>query len=265
MTLEIIDNGLHPAASGNTRPLLFIHGAGCGAWVWHNMLEWFASAGIPASAISLRGHGRSEGLERLHQFVIMDYVDDVATVIDAMDSLPVLVGHSMGGLVVQKLLESRNFPGAILLASTPVNGMLRDGLRMLLRWPVQVSKALLQRSLTALYVTEECAQWLLFHGMTDRSLVNQVRNRIGEESWRAILDMAIRVRPHPTRVSTPVLVLAGSDDHMVAVSSNIRTAHAYSAEIQFIDDCGHMMMLERAWPLVAKAINDWTELASRRQ
>lgn len=223
------------------------------------MLEWFEQEEIPASALSLRGHGNSEGGDRLHEFRIADYVEDVIAAVGVAQPPPVLLGHSMGGLVVQKLLERRSFPGAILLASTPVNGMLREGLRMARRWPRQSLRSVLRRSLLELYDTDESARWFLFSDATDIALVREAREKMGEESWRAILDMALLTKPSPAMVKTPIFVLAGSQDNMVSRSSSVETAAAYNAEVRFFDGCGHMMMLESAWRSVADAIRGWCE------
>lgn len=256
MNLEVVDNHVTAAASRIEHPLLCIHGAACGAWVWRDMLEWFAGEGIAACALSLRGHGSSDGFDRLDEYGVMDYVEDVRQIVSAMEE-PILLGHSMGGLVVQKLLESWEGPGAILLASSPVGGMARDGLRMYARWPVRFTSALVRRSILEIYGTKASTHWLLFSSTTDPTLVEEAQRLLGEESWRAILDMAGRVRPNPKNVSTPILVLAGSEDNMVSPSSNRRTAEAYAAEIRFFDHCGHMMMLESCWPLIAKAVGSW--------
>ena len=257
MRLEVLDNRVASAAARNKHPLLLVHGAACSARVWRDMLEWYAGEGIAACAVSLRGHGGSDGIERLHEHGVMDYVEDVRQAAAAMERRPILVGHSMGGLVVQKLLESWEAPGAILLASSPVGGMARDGLRMFARWPGHFTSAVIRRSILEIYRTEESARWLLFSSTSDPALVAEARRLLGEESWRAILDLAVRVRPAPSNVSTPILVLAGSEDNMISPASNRRTAEAYGVEIRFFDNCGHMMMLEKTWPLVAEVIRDW--------
>jgi len=66
---------------------------------------------------------------------IADYVEDVAQVVGQLPEVPVIVGHSMGGLVVQKYLEKYIAPAAVLLASVPVKGVLRTTLRIALRHP----------------------------------------------------------------------------------------------------------------------------------
>lgn len=259
MNLEILKNHVDSKAKQIESPLLLIHGAACGAWVWRDMLAWFGNEGIEASAVSLRGHGGSDGHQQLQQFRIADYVSDVRSVVSRMEKPPIVIGHSMGGLVVQKFLESWDSPGGILLASSPVGGMWVDGLRMSVRWPGRFARALARQNILEIYGTAESTRWLLFSQQTAPSLVAEARQKLEQESWRAILDMSGRIRPKPTSVRTPLFVIGGSADNMVSKASNRRTAGAYNADIEFIEECGHMMMLESAWPRVASAIKNWVQ------
>ena len=116
--LEILEAA--PPNGGSGRPLLFVHGAFAGAWCWSkHFLPYFAAQGIRACALSLSGHGNSPGRERLDWLSIADYVRDLEQAVDAVGDDPVLVGHSMGGFVVQKYLERLEAPGAVLMASVP--------------------------------------------------------------------------------------------------------------------------------------------------
>ena len=104
--LEVIDKGHSSAA--HPVPLLFVHGGWHGAWCWEDhFLGFFAENGFRAVAVSLRTHGKSVTSQRLRTCSIADYVDDAKTAADQLDDQPVNVGHSMGGFVVQKFLESR--------------------------------------------------------------------------------------------------------------------------------------------------------------
>src|SRR5689334_18609316 len=99
--LEVIDKGacseFHPA------PLLFVHGAWHAAWCWEEyFLNYFADRGYRASAVSLRGHGKSTTPKPLRSCSLADYVDDIESVVESLPVRPVLIGHSMGGFVVQK-------------------------------------------------------------------------------------------------------------------------------------------------------------------
>ncbi len=106
MRLELITRT--PTGDARPTPLLFVHGAYCAAWVWdRHFLPFFADRGYQAHALSLRGHGASEGHERLSSWRLRDYVADVEQVIVGLSRPPVLIGHSMGGLIVQKILHRR--------------------------------------------------------------------------------------------------------------------------------------------------------------
>ena len=91
-----------PKDEAGLPPVLFVHGAYSGAWIWEHFLGLFADRGYPAYAVSLRGHGASEG--DLASASFADYVDDVETAAGAIGAEPVLVGHSMGGLVISSII-----------------------------------------------------------------------------------------------------------------------------------------------------------------
>src|SRR5476649_2140141 len=62
--LEVLSRA--PTTSRNAPPLLFVHGAWHGAWCWdEHFLGYFSKRGFSAHAVSLLGHGESEGKERL--------------------------------------------------------------------------------------------------------------------------------------------------------------------------------------------------------
>lgn len=85
-------------------------------------MPFLADAGYPCYAVSLRGHGGSHGRGQIDWHSIADYVDDVTMAIDWLEQEPVLVGHSMGGFIVQKYLEHHTAPAAVLLCSVPRRG-----------------------------------------------------------------------------------------------------------------------------------------------
>ena len=117
-------------------PLLFVHGAYVGAWCWEeHYLPYFASRGFHCLAVSLSGHGGTRRHLPLDGFSIGDYVDDLSAVIEALDRPPALIGHSMGGFVVQKYLEKANVPAAVLLCAVPPHGLLHATLGMMMASP----------------------------------------------------------------------------------------------------------------------------------
>ena len=93
--------------------------------------------------------GMSEGtnfdaaMERRFQ----DYVEDLATVISKMPVQPVLIGHSVGGAVVQKYLEKHVAPAAILLASSPTTRVMSTTFRMAMKHPASYISMLFTRDM----------------------------------------------------------------------------------------------------------------------
>ncbi len=122
-------------------PVVPVHGAWHGAWCWEGFQEYLAERGYTSLAVSLRGHGRSEGRERLRWTRAAEFVDDVAEVVAALPRPPVLIGHSAGGYIVQRVLESCPVGAAVLLASVPSRGALRPITRIYRRHPLKAARA----------------------------------------------------------------------------------------------------------------------------
>jgi pimeloyl-ACP methyl ester carboxylesterase len=252
---EVIDAGCvseaHPA------PLLFVHGAWHAAWCWEeHFLRFFGEKGYHALALSLRGHGNSPSVKPLRRCSIADYVEDVRMVADTLPSRPVVIGHSMGGLVVQKYLECNAAPAGVLIASMPPHGYLGSNVRLLKRHPWHFIRiAFTGRSLTCVN-TPRLARERFFSAHTADADVRKYARRLTEESARSGIDGLLRL-PRPRRVSTTLLVLGAWEDGAVTPKEVGATARAYRTEAEFFSGMGHDMMLEPGWAAVAERIHTW--------
>jgi pimeloyl-ACP methyl ester carboxylesterase len=125
-----------PAGTTDRAPILFVHGAFAGGWMWTDtFMPYLAAAGYPCYALSLRGHGGSDGHEHIDWHSVADYVDDIASVIAWLGVKPVLIGHSMGGFVIQKYLERHTVPGVALLCSVPPQGLVAAQFHLMFQKP----------------------------------------------------------------------------------------------------------------------------------
>ena len=257
MKLEIISAGQETAT--RPTPLVFVHGAWHGAWCWEaNFIPFFVRAGFAVQALSLRGHGGSDGRAGLRGHAIADYVADLAGVAGGLRPAPVLIGHSMGGLVVQKYLERATAAAAVLLASVPTNGATATALRVLRRHPVQFAKINLRLSLYPVVETPELAREHLFSPTTPPEIVTAAHARLQDESYRAFLDMMTRL-PRPKRVHVPVRVLGAAEDGIFTPDEVQRTARAYGVTPTIYQGMGHNLMLEAGWEQVAGDILAWLD------
>src|SRR5262245_16914788 len=259
MRLEIIERNGH-GENQHHAPLLFIHGMFHGAWCWDaHFLDYFAEHGFAAYAVNLRGHGNSGGRDKLRWTRIAEFVDDVDTAVRQLPRPPVVIGHSLGGFVVQKYLENHDAPGAVLLSSPPPSGMLRPALRLARRRPLVFAKTNLRLDLSPVIATPELAREAFFSADFPDEELRAYWRLMENESYRAFLDMVALDLPKPEKVRTPVLVLGAARDNMLKPGEIEATARAYHTRAQIIPDVAHDSMLELRWEAVAERILVWLE------
>lgn len=262
--LEVIDKGA--TSDAHPTPLLFVHGAWHGAWCWdEHFLDFFADRGYRVVALSLRGHGASTLSKPLWRCSIADYVDDVAAVAATLPTVPVLIGHSMGGFVVQKYLESHRVPAGVLLASAPPRGVGGSVAVAWRRHPWLMARASCTGRTLRNVNTPRLAREQLFSPVTPESQVVRYAARLQEESARALFcDMLFWNLIEPHRVRTPMLVLGADYDDFIPAKFVDATARAYGTDAEFIADMGHDMMLEPGWRAAAERIDTWLAERSTR-
>jgi alpha-beta hydrolase superfamily lysophospholipase len=116
----------------------------------------------------------------------------------------------------------------------------------------------LKLSLYPLVETAILAQKQFFSPTMPQEQINRYFQQLGDESYRAFLDMLLLNLPKPKRVHTPMLVLGGSNDAIFTMDEVKATAHAYNTKPHFFP-VAHDMMLEAGWELVAAKIVAWLE------
>lgn len=247
-------------------PLLLVHGAWHGAWCWEEgFADRLRDRGLEAHAMDLPGHGRDfRGTRALRWRRMADYVDAVANVAAELREPPIVVGHSMGGMVVQKYLERHPAPAAVLLASVPPRGVLRTTLHIARQHPWRFLLVNLRLSLAPLVETRELTRELFHAADADDGDVARWHDQIHDESYRAFLDMLVLALPRPRRVDTPMLVMGAEDDTIFTPAEVRATAAAYGVEATIYSDMAHDMMLGRGWAEVADAVADWVTTAGGR-
>ncbi|WP_372422282.1 alpha/beta fold hydrolase [Salinarimonas chemoclinalis] len=246
-------------------PLLLIHGAFGGAWMWAEHLGPFlARRGRASLALSLRGHGGSEGRDRLRETTLEDYLADVRFALERMPQAPVVVAHSLGGLLAQRLIGRAQMRGLALVCSLPPEGLATVNLRTALTEPVVWLDAFLgaaaprAEALAGAIAGE--ARTLLFSEGLPPARARRYAAMMTPEAPRALGAANV---PGPilsaflTRL--PTLVVGAAQDRLVWRACTLRTAFYHAARHETLDPSGHFPMLDVCADTLGRRLVDWLE------
>lgn len=214
-------------------------------------MPWFAERGHHCYALSLRGHGESAGRTPINTWSLTDYVKDVQNTLDELPKTPALVGHSMGAVVVQKLLEKQDFPAAVLMAPSPPEGLIAPLMQFGLPNPGMMSAFWggLGGGMPDMTVAD-----MLFAGQTAALKTRFAQSLELSESLRVGMDMSMGDTViKRADLDTPVSVLGAENDSLVPLRQLQLAAKRYGVEPQVVSGISHGMMLDKPWQLAAEA------------
>ncbi|MCZ6629648.1 MAG: alpha/beta hydrolase [SAR324 cluster bacterium] len=248
-----------------TETLVLIHGMWADGPYARNFQSFFEDKGFHCIAPTLRHHGRPAEPPHpdLGTTSLLDYAADLEAEIRALESLPILVGHSMGGLLAQ-MLAARGLAKAALLI-TPASpagivairlSVLRAFASGLLRWgfwrkPNRQTFGEFSYSMYHLLPLEE-----------QRMLYSQA----GYESGRAAAEIGFwlfdphrAARVDAKRVTCPMLIVGASKDRITPVSVLRKVARKYRHVAEYKEFAGHAhgLMYEQGWEEIARYCADW--------
>jgi pimeloyl-ACP methyl ester carboxylesterase len=256
LSLEVISRA--PVGSPKATPIVFVHGAWHGAWCWEeNFLPAFAQAGSAVTAFSLRAHGGSPTNKSIRFLRISDYLADLDSVVRQTGAPPILIGHSMGGYIVQKYLETHPLPAGILLASIPLPGALPFVLRHTLRHPWPMFKTLLTFNGYEAVRTPALAKDAFFSDSLPDEAAARYHARLNGESILVTLDSSLFARIRPSRIQSPMLVIGAANDRAFTVAEQQSMARAYGSAAHILPNTAHDIMLERNWRSAIEIILAW--------
>jgi alpha-beta hydrolase superfamily lysophospholipase len=243
LNLELIEN--NPVSFDPKKTFLLIHGMWHGAWCWEpKFLPYLEKLGYKAYALSLSNHGKSLKRKKMNLLRINDYVNDVKEVVDSLEETPVLIGHSMGGFVVQKYLEKYTAPGAVLLASVPPFGILGGTLTVMKAFPGAFLKANVTLNLKYIIDSTKKISYLMFSDRVKEEEIKEYQKKTDSESYLAYMDMLGLNLVRTKKIKTPLMVFGAGKDKAVSPESVKKTAKIYHTEAMIFEEMGHDMMLE---------------------
>ncbi|MBI1328816.1 MAG: alpha/beta fold hydrolase [Alphaproteobacteria bacterium] len=247
-------------------PVIMIHGAFCGGWVFDHWRVLFEERGYFVHAPDLRFHGAGKRPPlALGTTSVLDYAADLEADFDAFDVPPILIGHSMGGLLAQMLAARRPVAALVLLAPSAPWGVLPST-------PFEIASA------QALYLagdfwarTLKPQAWIALANALDMLPDGEredVFSRFVPESGRATfeimhwpLDLARATQIDARRVTAPILCLTGGRDRVNPPGTVRRVAQRYRGRVVYreLPSHSHWLIGEPGWEVIAQETLAWLD------
>jgi pimeloyl-ACP methyl ester carboxylesterase len=250
-----------------------IHGAFCAGWAFDGYRQLFEAHGAKVAVPTLRHHETAPGMRAPRELGLtsmLDYADDIERLVGAQSAPPVLVGHSMGGLVAQMVAARTQVAALVLIAPSAPWGTLPTS-----HWEIMSAQGLYLAGQfwnkplrPEAWIAETHALDLLPPGERER-----VFARFVPESGLAtfeILHWAMDVRRatyvDAARIACPVLCVAGALDRVNPPKSVASIARRYRARGEFfeVEKASHWLIGEPGWERTAQFVREWTSNVTAR-
>jgi non-heme chloroperoxidase len=247
-------------------PVVMLHGAFCGGWAFEKFRQPFEAAGYVVHTPDMRHHevGKKPP-PALGRVSVRDYASDVEALVKSLDAPPILVGHSLGGLLAQMVAAKTPVEALVLLAPCGPWGVLPSTLFEVVSAQAMFLIGDLANQPVAPSYDIAAANSL---DRLPRAERDAVFSRFVPESGRATfevmhwgLDPTRATRVHPADVKCPVFCITGTDDRMNPPGTVRRIAGRYRDQAVFEEAQGHSHWLigEPGWQRVADRAIEWLD------
>ena len=239
-----------------TTPVIMVHGAFCGGWTFDTFRRPFEAAGHPVQTPDLLGHG--DGAVVAGRSMV-DYARQVAALCQACEAPPILIGHSMGGLVAQMAAARAPVSRLILLAPSPPWGVTGSSLE-------EAASAVSLYALGPYWLQAVAPDYGVVESYTLDRLPRGERKalyaRMCAESGRALwetlnwfMDPFMTTSAGP--VGVPTLAIAGGKDVIHPPATVRQTAARLGGSCEVFPQMSHWLPGEPGWEDVAEACLDF--------
>lgn len=236
-------------------PLLLVHGLWTGSWCWQAWATHFSNLGWECWAVNLRGRFEKEWQPVLKRLHFQRCVEDVRKVVRGAPYPPVVMGHSLGGLIAQRVAEQEEVSALVLLSSLPPPRAGKAAPRPLRLLRLKYSLLMALRRPFCLEQKDFRSIWL---ASVPESEQPDILRRMVPESIYLIREFFFRrAEIDPERIRCPVLVVGGSEDRVVPAVSLREVAQSLRADLKQYPDHGHWVMGEAGGDVVVRDIHRW--------
>ena len=251
-------------------PVVFVHGMFMTALCWEEWLPRFAASGRPATALEWPGRDASVAeLRKRHpdpdlgNLTLTRIVNEHAALVRAMPESPVLVGHSMGGLIVQLLIDRGLGSAGVAIDSAPPMGVFSARWSFLkANWPMITPFA----SVKAPRLIPLQDFRYAFANTLPPEAQEAAYERYAVPESRAVPRQSLTsaARIDFAKRHAPLLLVAGGSDHIIPASLNRSNYRRYRdatsvTDFREFDGRDHLTIVEPGWEKVADFVLAWLD------
>jgi 3-oxoadipate enol-lactonase len=238
--------GYEAAGDPSLPPLVFLHGIGGAARAWRSQLDFFGDR-YRTIAWDMPGYGGSTPLPSVSIATLAGALQDFLQQVGA--TKPILVGHSIGSMIVQQLLaKSPSVAGAVVLAQTSPAFGKPDG-----DWQkafIDARLGPLDRGETLVSLAPTLVKELVGDNPDPggMDIARDCMASVPEATYRATMLalMGFDLRNALKAIVVPTLVLSGSKDNNAPAPMMAKMAtYIPSATYVELEGVGHLANLER--------------------
>lgn len=247
-----------------THPLVFLHGAFCGGWAWDAFRAPFEAAGYRTHAPDLAGHAAGDDQDYLARLGTKALADDIVRYVRELPAPPILIGHSLGGLIAQIAATKIEVAGLVLIAPSAPWGVMPTTIE---EHGSAVGLTLLgdywRRPIAPDYGVARHATL----DRLDRDAARKTFARFVPESGRVVmetiqwwLDPSMASAAPVYKIKAPVLALAGGKDRVNPASTVRRLAKRFptgQCVYREFPEMSHWLIGEPEWEDVAHTTLAW--------
>lgn len=256
-------------------PVVFIHGLWLHASSWQPWMEHFAAAGYQATAPGWPGEpdtveAARNAPDRVANFGIDDVAAHFAKHFETLDAKPIVIGHSFGGMLAEKLLGEDLAAAAVAIDAAQIKGVLPLPLSTL-RATLPVFKNPANKH-KAVMLTAEQFRYAFGNAVSEQESQELFDRWVVPSPGRPLFEAAAaNFSLHsPAKVDTknaergPLLLVMGGKDHTVpeAITKSTLKQYRHSpavTELIGFEDRGHSLTVDGGWSAVADATLAWLD------
>lgn len=223
--------------------LIFVHGMLSNADVWRPIINYFNERNFSCKAVNLK-----EGLN-LRKVHFQDYVDKVKAMATEDD---IVIGHSMGGLIVQKVAEEANIKGGVAICSAAPKGVkFRGGI--VLSSAKYAPNVIMGRPFKEDY---RYARKYMLVGIEEEK-AKSIYEKLEKQSAIVTYELGMnRIAVDEKKVRCPLFFIATKQDGICTPELVKRLAEKYNAEYGLYDGCHHFFCNSN-WRDIAEGIHNF--------